>query len=104
MFAIRFLVFILILGSINVTAQTTKSGAPKTPTEGWKLVNLKADEERARLAQEYASLFKRGDWKDEELLSLGRLYSLSGAQKALTLYLAAAKAANATAARQVLLK
>ncbi len=108
MVAIRFLVFILILGSINVTAQTTKSGAPKTPTEGWKLVNLKADEERARLAQEYASLFKLGDWKDEELLSLGRLYSLSGqlssAQKALTLYLAASKAANATAARQVLLK
>ncbi len=77
MFAIRFLVFILILGSINVTAQTTKSGAPKTPTEAWKLVNLKAVEERARLAQEYASLFKLGDWKDEELLSLGRLYSLS---------------------------
>ena len=108
MVAIRFLVFILILGSISGAAQTSKSVTPKTPTEAWKLVNLKADEERARLAQEYASLFKLGDWQDEELLSLGKLYSLGGqlssAQKALTLYLAAPKAAHAMAARQVLLK
>src|SRR2546421_4052632 len=108
MVAIRFLVFILILGSINVTAQTSKSVAPKTPTEAWKLVNLKADEERAQLAQEYAQMFKLEDWKDEELLSLGNLYSLGGqlssAQKALTLYLAAPKAANVTTARQALLK
>ncbi len=103
MVAIRLLVFILILGSINVTAQTSKSVAPQTPTEAWKLVNLKADEERAQLAQEYASMFKLGDWKDEELLSLGKLYSLGGqlssAQKALTLYLSSSKPANITAAR-----
>src|SRR2546423_10071131 len=108
MVAIRFLTFILILGLINVTAQTSRSVAPKTPTEAWKLVNLKADEERAQFAQEYASMFKLGDWKDEEILSLGNLYSLAGqlssAQKALTLYLAAPKAANATVARQILLK
>ena len=108
MVAIRFLVFILVLGSINVTAQTGKSVAPKTPTEAWKLVNLKADEERAQLAQEYASMFKPGDWKDEELLSLGNLYRLAGqlnrAQEALTLYLADPKAANVSSARQILLK
>ena len=108
MVAIRFLVFILILGSINVTAQTGKSVAPKTPTEAWKLVNLKADEERAQLAQEYASMFKPGDWKDEELLSLGNLYRLAGqlnrAQEALTLYLADPKALNVSSARQILLK
>ena len=103
MVAIRFLVFILVLGSINVTAQTGKSVAPKTPTDAWKLVNLKADEERAQLAQEYASMFKPGDWKDEELLSLGNLYRLAGqlnrAQEALTLYLADPKAANVSSAR-----
>ena len=108
MVAIRFLVFILVLGSINVTAQTGKSVAPKTPTDAWKLVNLKADEERAQLAQEYASMFKPGDWKDEELLSLGNLYRLAGqlnrAQEALTLYLADPKAANVSSARQILLK
>jgi thiol-disulfide isomerase/thioredoxin len=108
MFTIRFLVFILILGSINVAAQTTKSVAPKTPTEAWKLINLKAEEERARLAQEYAALFKVRDWKGEELLSLGNLYSLAGqlnpAHKALASYLADPKAANVTAARPVLLE
>lgn len=104
----RFLVFILILASINGTAQTSKSVTPKTPTEAWKLVNIKTEEERARLAQEYASLFKLGDWRDEELLSLGNLYSLAGqlnrAQEALTLYVADPKAANVSGARQILLK
>src|SRR5437660_5291570 len=108
MVAIRVLVFILILGSINVTAQTGKSVAPKTATEAWQLVNLKADEERAQLAQEYASMFKLGDCKDEELLSLGNLYRLAGqlnrAQEALTLYLADPKVANVSGARQILLK
>lgn len=105
---IRLPIFVLVIGCHSLWAQVPKPAAPKTPTDAWQRVTARAEEERGRLAQEYASSFKLEDWQDEELLNLGKLNNLGGqlnsAKTALTLYLGTARVANPTAARQVLLR
>ena len=78
MLGIRFAVLVLVIGWNSVVAQVPKPATPSIPTDAWQRVNATAAKERARVAQEYASLFKVEGWQNEELLNLGKLYNLGG--------------------------
>ena len=70
--------------------------------------NILANKEQSRLASEYAPLFTIGDWKDEELLSLGLLYGLANqfqnTEKALSIYLLYPDSQKKALARQQLIQ
>ena len=105
--AILLLCFFLTVSTVN--AQPVITAIPKTPSEAYKKVTAeKKTEEARRMAQQFAEQFLNGDWKEDELLNLAKLFmaadSFPQAEKTLRIYLKNTAAANPVLARQLLSK